>query len=125
MNKGNTLGSRIKYIREKMNCTGEEFGKLLNVTKVAISNWENDNRKPDVDMIVKIATLGNVTTDFLLCKTDIEDNTISKININKDELIFEVSKEVYPDGISKEEMLEKLKIFKQLEESGVKFTLKK
>ena len=108
-----------------MNCTGEEFGKLLNVTKVAISNWENDNRKPDVDMIVKIATLGNVTTDFLLCKTDIEDNTISKININKDELIFEVSKEVYPNGISKEEMIEKLKIFKQLEESGVKFTLKK
>lgn len=124
MNKGNTLGSRIKYIREKMNCTGEGFGKLLNVTKVAISNWENDNRKPDVDMIVKIATLGNVTTDFLLCKTDIEDNTISKININKDEIVFEASKEVYPDGISKEEMIEKLKIFKQLEESGVKFSLK-
>ena len=125
MNKGNTLGSRIKYIREKMNYTGEEFGKLLNVTKVAISNCENDNRKPDVDMIVKIANIGNVTTDFLLCKTDIENNTISKININKDELIFEASKEVYPDGISKEEMIEKLKIFKQLEESGVKFTLKK
>lgn len=125
MNKGNTLGSRIKYIRENMNCTGEEFGKMLNVTKVAISNWENDNRKPDVDMIVKIASLGNVTTDFLLCKTDIENNTTSKININKDELIFEVSKEVYPNGISKEEMIEKLKIFKQLEESGVKFILKK
>ena len=52
MKKGNTLGSRIKYVREKMNYTGEEFGKLLSVTKVAVSNWENDNRKPDVDMIV-------------------------------------------------------------------------
>ena len=79
MNKGNTLGSRIKYVREKMNYTGEEFGKLLNVTKVAVSNWENDNRKPDVDMIVKIANLSNVTTDFLLCNTDIENNLLSYI----------------------------------------------
>lgn len=124
MNKGNTLGSRIKYIREKMNCTGEEFGKMLNVTKVAISNWENDNRKPDVDMIVKIAKLGNVTTDFLLCNTDIENNILSQCNIDNNNVIFEVSKEVYPNGISKEEMIEKLKIFKQLEESGVKFSLK-
>lgn len=124
MNKGNTLGSRIKYVREKLEYTGEEFGKLLNVTKVAISNWENDNRKPDVDMIVKIAKLGNVTTDFLLCNTDIENNILSQCNIDNNNVIFEVSKEVYPNGISKEEMIEKLKILKHIEESGIQFSIK-
>lgn len=124
MNKGNTLGSRIKYVREKMNYTGEEFGKLLNVTKVAVSNWENDNRKPDVDMIVKIANLSNVTTDFLLCNTDIEKNLLSKYDIDGNDIVFEVSKEVYPNGITKEEMIEKLKILKHFEESGIQFLIK-
>ncbi|WP_300855530.1 helix-turn-helix domain-containing protein [uncultured Clostridium sp.] len=124
INKGNTLGARIRYVRNKMQCTGEEFGKLLNVTKVAVSNWEKDNRKPDVDMLVRIANLGNVTTDFLLCKTDTENNIVSKIDVNKENLILELSKEVYPNGITREEIIEKLKIFKQLEESGVKFVLK-
>ena len=66
----------------------------------------------------------DATSCFFL-NGNVKRNEKSKININKDELIFEVSKEVYPNGISKEEMIEKLKIFKQLEESGVKFTLKK
>ena len=122
--KGNTLGARIRYVRNKMQCTGEEFGKLLNVTKVAVSNWEKDNRKPDIDMLARIANPGNVTTDFLLCKTDIENNTLYKFDSNKENLILELSKEVYPNGITREEIIEKLKIFKQLEESGIEITLK-
>lgn len=120
-NVRNTIGSRIKYIREKLELTGEEFGKKLNVTKVAVSNWENNNRTPDVDMIVKIARLGDVTTDFMLCNTDEEDSLLCEYEIDGENVIVEVSKEVYPDGITKEVLIEKLKIIKQLEEMGMSF----
>lgn len=121
---GNTIGSRIRYVREKLGYTGEEFGKCLNVTKVAISNWENDNRKPDLDTIVRIANLGNVSTDFILCNTKNEDKVISKYEIDGDDVIFEVSKEVYPNGISKDEIIEKLRLLKQMEDSGIHLKLK-
>lgn len=76
-----TLGERIKNIRESLNLTGEEFGKKLNVTKVAVSNWENNNRKPDADMLIKIAELGNVTTDYLLARTNEKKSIISEEDI--------------------------------------------
>ena len=43
-----------------------EFAKLVGVTKQCVSNWENDNVLPSIDMLVKIADLFKVRTDFLL-----------------------------------------------------------
>ena len=43
-----------------------ELAKHLGVTKQSISNWENDNIMPSVEMLVKIASFFNVSTDFLL-----------------------------------------------------------
>ncbi|MGL4569586.1 MAG: helix-turn-helix domain-containing protein [Clostridium sp.] len=116
-----TVGDRIRSVREDLGLTGEEFGNKLNVTKVAVSNWENGNRKPDGEMLVKIADLSGVSTDYLLCRTDEKKGIIVEYNINGDDIIFEVSKDVYPEGLTKEEILEKLKILKKLEEMGIQF----
>ena len=32
-----------------------------------MSNWENDNVLPSIEMLVKLAEYFNVTTDYLLC----------------------------------------------------------
>lgn len=67
----NVIGTRIKHIREEvLELNGAEFGKRLNVTKVAVSNWENGNRTPDIHMLSKIADLGSVSLDYLVGKTD-------------------------------------------------------
>ena len=47
-----------------------EFGKKLGVTKQCVSNWENNNIQPSVDMLVKIADIFSVTTDYLLGRDD-------------------------------------------------------
>ena len=36
------------------------------VTKQCVSNWENDNILLSVDMLIKLAKLFNVSTDYLL-----------------------------------------------------------
>lgn len=35
------IGERIKYLRSKLNLSQEDFGKQINLTKFAISNYEN------------------------------------------------------------------------------------
>ena len=62
-----------------------ELAKQLGVTKQSVSNWENDNIQPSVDMLVKIALCLSVSTDFLLeldSKTYIEVTGLSPLEIS-------------------------------------------
>lgn len=43
-----------------------ELAKELNVTKQSVSNWENDNIQPSVEMLEKIANVFSVSIDYLL-----------------------------------------------------------
>ena len=43
-----------------------ELAKELNVTKQSVSNWENDNIQPSVEMPEKIANVFSVSIDYLL-----------------------------------------------------------
>ena len=47
-----------------------EDTKKIGVTKQSVSNWENDNIQPSIDMLVKIARALNVSTDYLLALDD-------------------------------------------------------
>lgn len=62
----NTMGSRLKALRKKYNYTGEEVGNMLNVSKVAIYNWEKDIRSPSPDVIEKLANIYEVSIDYLI-----------------------------------------------------------
>ena len=43
-----------------------QLAAQLNVTKQTISNWENNNILPSIDMLVKISHYFSVSTDYLL-----------------------------------------------------------
>lgn len=43
-----------------------QFGRKLFVTKQCISNWENGNIQPSIDMLIKIAQTFSVSADYLL-----------------------------------------------------------
>ncbi|MBQ8922816.1 MAG: helix-turn-helix transcriptional regulator [Oscillospiraceae bacterium] len=57
---------RIKALRNALGLNQVEFGKRLNVSKQCISNWENGNIMPSVDMLIRIAGEFSVSADFLL-----------------------------------------------------------
>lgn len=57
---------RLKELRMAQNLNQVELGKILGVSKQCISNWENNNIQPSIDMLVKIAEYFGVTTDYLL-----------------------------------------------------------
>ena len=60
------LGQRICEMRTAFCWSQVELAKRLGVAKQTVSNWENDNIQPSIEMLVRLAKLFNVTTDYLL-----------------------------------------------------------
>ena len=65
------LGARIKELRKEFGLSQVELAARMEVTKQTISNWENENIQPSIDMLVGLANVFNVTTDYLLGLDDV------------------------------------------------------
>ena len=60
------FGMRIKELRTSLGLNQVQFGNALNVTKQSVSNWENENIMPSIDMVIRIANRFSVSADYLL-----------------------------------------------------------
>ena len=60
------LGEKIYTLRRSKNISQEEFANVLNTSRQAVSKWERNESKPDIDKLIKIAKLFNVSIDYLL-----------------------------------------------------------
>ena len=60
------FGEMLKMMRKSRNLNQVQLAAQLNVTKQTISNWENNNILPSIDMLVKISHSFSVSTDYLL-----------------------------------------------------------
>lgn len=60
------FGNRLKTLRIKKKLTQQQLADLLGLTKSVISAYENGLRYPAYDVLIKIARIFKVSTDFLL-----------------------------------------------------------
>ena len=60
------LGEQIRTLRTARNLSQVQLAMRLGVTKQSVSNWENNNILPSVDMLKKIAQFFSCSTDYLL-----------------------------------------------------------
>ena len=60
------FGDRIKSLRLSYNYSQVQLANQLKVSKQTVSNWENNNILPSIEMLVKIASVFSVSTDYLL-----------------------------------------------------------
>lgn len=60
------LSKRIGELRLSFGWTQVQLAQRLGVTKQTVSNWENDNIQPSIEMLIKLSKIFNVTTDNLL-----------------------------------------------------------
>ena len=60
------LGSRIRELRTAHGLNQVAFAAKLSVTKQTVSNWENSNILPSIEMLTQIADFFHTTTDYLL-----------------------------------------------------------
>ncbi len=77
-----SLGQRLFELRKLKHLSQEEVAEKLNVTRQTISKWETDQSSPELDKIIPICELFEITTDELITgkkevkekRLDIEDN---------------------------------------------------
>lgn len=67
---GNILGERIRQLRLKKGLTQQKLAEMLNTTNATISNYETGASTPDYETLIKLSDIFNVTTDYLLGRTD-------------------------------------------------------
>ncbi len=70
-----TIGEKITHLRNAANISQEALADKLNVSRQSVSKWEMDQSQPQIDKIIQICEMFNISTDELL---------YDKIIINKD-----------------------------------------
>ena len=61
-----SISERIKELREKQNLTQSSLAKKLNITRSAVNAWEMGVSIPNVEKLVELSSLINVSVDYLL-----------------------------------------------------------
>ena len=64
------LSDTLKYLRAEKGLTQTQLAKMLEITQDSISLWEKGKRTPDTQYIVKLADVFEVSTDYLLGRSD-------------------------------------------------------
>lgn len=59
------IGDTILFERTRLGMTQEKLSDYLHLTKATISKWENNQAKPDIDYLILLAKLFDMTLDDL------------------------------------------------------------
>ncbi|WP_215507678.1 helix-turn-helix domain-containing protein [Peptoniphilus sp. EMRHCC_23] len=82
----NTIGARIKKLRQDNNMTQKELAEKMSVRLSTISNYETGYSTPDINTLAKLATIFDTSIDYLAGK--------SEVSSNRDPLL-----EGFPEGV--------------------------
>ena len=79
------FGDMIHQLRKSRNLSQVQLAEKLGISKQTVSNWENNNILPSIDMLLKISKLFSVSCDYLLEQQDrtyleISDLTLEQIS---------------------------------------------
>ena len=88
----NTIGSNITKLRREKGMTQAELAEKLNVSVQAVSKWENDVSRPDLERIGELAAVLDTTAEFIINGDALETPTeLKNGNIAKRLLVMTVN----------------------------------
>jgi transcriptional regulator with XRE-family HTH domain len=113
-----TFGDRLKNERNRKDITLEKMAEDLKTTKATLSRYENNLREPKVDFVKQIADYLQCSTDYLLDRTNNRMGIIVRDNVEDNDIKIELDKNIYPDGLTHEQVVE---ILENLKKAGFKW----
>ncbi len=77
-----SIGDKIVEARKANNMTQEQLAELMGVTRQSISRWEQNQAYPEIEKILRLSDILNVSCDYLLKEneTSKNNNIIAKEN---------------------------------------------
>lgn len=76
------MKDKIKTLRKSLGYSQEELAKIINVHQTAVSQWEQGRTTPDIETIKKLASLFNVSVDYLLDRSNAPANPIDPFSFS-------------------------------------------
>lgn len=110
----NTLGQRIKFLREKANMSQHEVSKFTGISRSNVGKIENDKIVPNCDAIVEISKLFKVSTDFLL---------LGKIEVHRTKNVQVVNSDTSQLTEEEKDLILKFRHFDELDKELVVTTI--
>lgn len=65
--------NRIKMLRDEFNYTQQELADRLECSKSVIGLYENETRKPSMEVLLKLSEIFDCSIDYILGKSDIRN----------------------------------------------------
>lgn len=84
------LSVRLRQLRLDKRLRQDQVARLVGVSKGAISAYETDIRQPSYDVLIRLANLYRVSTDYLLGRTDDRTLDISGLTASEAAMISEL-----------------------------------
>lgn len=80
---------RIKQLRNAKRLTQADVAEKIGITRPAYTAYETGKRQPDFDILQKLATLFDVSTDYLLGRTDDKEKAPTLVAAHLDDDLTE------------------------------------
>ena len=81
------FGMRLKELRQNAGLSQEQLANRIHVSKAAISNYELYNRNPSPDILVKLARIFHVSTDYLL-GVEVKRQSVDVTDLSEEDIKF-------------------------------------
>lgn len=104
---------RLVQLRKELGLTQEEFAEKIGYTRTAVSAWEIGRNEPSNSDTLKIADFFNVSTDYLLGKSDVK-----KLDSLSDAFSFEFYRET--EGLTEDEIIDVIRFYKDMKNKILK-----
>ena len=76
-----TLSDRLQALRKSQNLSQEQLAEKLDVSRQAISKWESGQANPDINNILKLSDIYEVSTDYILTGKELDNQIVYKDHI--------------------------------------------
>lgn len=90
------FSDNLRLLRTKHRLSQKEIGDIVGVTSQAVSKWENGIAEPDNDSLLKLSNYFNVSTDYLLGKSN-EENQSIRYDDELEKVLFSKAKDLTDD----------------------------
>ena len=77
------LSKKIYELRKAHGMSQEQLAEKLNVSRQSISKWESGESSPEIERLIELSDVFDVSTDYLLKSSEVDELTIRTERLEK------------------------------------------
>ncbi len=84
------MGGKLKTLRTEKKLTQKQVADQIGLAISAVSSYESGTRYPSYDVLVKLANIFHVSTDYLIGMTDTRNVDVTGLKDSEIELVSQL-----------------------------------